>query len=126
MDGNITQATLGTGHRTQNNYKNTLHKGWTRYFQKICSSCFCKTIISFFFLLLLSDKNVYWTRLCCIYIYIFLKINEKQKYSTLSEQFLISKIKIVERGKLDTPISLIHERSLSSLGTLQYRVAGLD
>jgi len=46
----------------------------------------------------------------------------------MSEQFLISDIKIVGRGKINTryPNTLIHDHSLSWLDTLQYRVAGLN
>ena len=50
----------------------------------------------------------------------------KRKIFYTVRTILNFKKKIVERGKVDTPISLIHERSLSSLGTLQYRVAVLD
>jgi hypothetical protein len=43
----------------------------------------------------------------------------KALVATLSEQFQPkSNIKIVERGKIDTPNSQIHDRSLSWLGTV--------
>ena len=67
MDGHITQATLGTRHRTKNDNKNTIHKGWTRYFQRICSPCFCKTIISFCLIIIKWQKCILNTSLLYIY-----------------------------------------------------------
>jgi hypothetical protein len=50
----------------------------------------------------------------------------KYKQPTLSEQFQNSNIKIVERGKIDTPYTQIHDRSLSCLGTGNFiRIGGL-
>ena len=61
-------------------------------------------------------------RICCMLFYFLFLVNigikcKKRENTTLSEQFQKSNVKIVERGKVDTPNTQIHDRSLSCLGT---------
>ena len=59
------------GHKTQNTKQQQKQKGWTRYMQTIYSSCFCQTIISFFFLVIIKwQKCILNTSSLYIYLYI--------------------------------------------------------